>query len=142
MHRDIRNELQRFASDDLVAQQTAFDVWRKIFNEERPHEALGMKTPAEVYHKSKTRFTGTPDDLLYEGMLVRRVKAFGTISLDGNQIFISTAFAGCSVGLKYRQNDLFDLYFANLRLGEIDRSTASFVGAAAPTKEAAQLQES
>src|SRR5690606_9917653 len=49
MHLDIRNELEQCASEDLERQQAAFDIWRKTFNEERPHEALGMRTPAELY---------------------------------------------------------------------------------------------
>ncbi len=44
MHRDIGGELE-----PGTAEQGAMDLWRQEFNQERPHEALGMKCPAEVY---------------------------------------------------------------------------------------------
>ena len=47
MHRDIRMELE-----PDTAEQAALDLWRQEFNRERPHEALGMKCPAEVYQHS------------------------------------------------------------------------------------------
>ena len=135
MHRDIRNELQQCASEDLERQQAAFDIWRKTFNEERPHEALGMRTPAELYRPSPRPFTGAPSNLAYEGMDSRMVLATGEISLDCNRIPLTRALSGWSVGLKHREADLYDVYFANLRIGEINRATASFAGAAAPAKE-------
>src|SRR5690606_21286475 len=135
MHRDIRNELQQCASEDLERQQAAFDIWRKTFNEERPHEALGMRTPAELYRPSPRPFTGAPSNLAYEGMDSRMVLATGEISLDCNRIPLTMALSGWSVGLKHREADLYDVYFANLRIGEINRATASFAGAAAPAKE-------
>jgi len=45
-HLDVERELR---GQDLEGQQAGFDEWRKTFNQERPHEALGMKCPAELY---------------------------------------------------------------------------------------------
>jgi transposase InsO family protein len=49
MHKDMKRELQGNISGDMKAHQQEFDRWRKEFNEVRPHEALGMKTPEEAY---------------------------------------------------------------------------------------------
>src|SRR5277367_457301 len=60
MHRDIRCELQ---AGRIGRDQAAFDLWRQEYNEARPHEALGLKTPAEVYQKSTRLYQGAPEDL-------------------------------------------------------------------------------
>lgn len=126
MHRDIRDELECHAEDDIQKQQAAFDIWRNTFNQERPHEALSMKTPAEVYSNSPRTYEGTPADIHYEGMQSRRVQTTGMIGFNGSQIMISRALSGWSVGLKASGDDTFDVYFAGLRLGKIDSITSSF----------------
>src|SRR4051812_14481597 len=52
LHRDIERELASRVEADRDAQQAACELWRDEFNHERPHEALGGRCPAEVYHKS------------------------------------------------------------------------------------------
>jgi putative transposase len=64
MHRDVRQELQ---AGRIGRDQAAFDLWRQEYNGERPHEALGMKTPAEVYQRSERAYKGTPEDIDYGG---------------------------------------------------------------------------
>jgi len=58
MHRDIKKELQNKVGGDLKQHQKMFDKWKKEFNEIRPHEALGMKTPKECYEKSLRKYWG------------------------------------------------------------------------------------
>jgi putative transposase len=126
MHRDISDELEKCAKDDLGKQQAAFDVWRESFNKERPHEALGMRTPAEVYRKSERKYEGTPADIAYE-MMSRRVKQTGEISLHGKVIALSSVFAGWSVGLEALEEGRYGVYFAELRIGEIDLNESRFL---------------
>lgn len=64
MHLDIRNELECYSQEDLQSQQAAFDIWTTTFNQERPHEALGMQCPDQVYTPSTRPYTGTPEDIL------------------------------------------------------------------------------
>ena len=52
MHRDIAQDVQRWPREDLRAQQRELDRWRQEFDHVRPHEALGGKTPSEVYRAS------------------------------------------------------------------------------------------
>ncbi len=129
MHKDIRDELECHAEEDLVKQQAAFDIWRNTFNQERPHESLSMKTPAEVYCNSPRIYEKTPADIQYEGMQSRRVQTTGMIRFNGSQIMISRALSGWSVGLKTQGDGTYEVYFAGLRLGEIDSSNDSFSAA-------------
>ena len=130
-HLDIERELRG------EEQQASFDEWRHTFNQERPHEALGMKAPAEVYQPSERKFAGTPQDLTYPKMEPRRVQRAGHIVVNGQRAFISKALAGWSVGLEPTEPSKFNLYFGRLLLGQYDESAASFLRSDAPTKTSA-----
>ena len=123
LHLDIRRELQALRRGEYQAE---LDEWRRTFNEERPHEALGMRSPAEVYRRSERKYEGTPDDLQYNGMQSRRVVRPGTIRWEGQPVFISTALKGWSVGLQNCQGDTWKVWFGGLLLGHLESSTASF----------------
>jgi len=119
-HRDVEKELRG------EERQASFEVWRREFNEERPHEALDMKRPAQVYTPSQRKFEGTPEDLKYPRMEARRVHSTGHIHHGKNSVFISSALAGWSVGLEAYAAEKFNVHFARLLLGQYDKSTASF----------------
>jgi transposase InsO family protein len=121
MHRDISLELE-----PGTGQQEALDLWRQEFNQERPHEALGMKCPAEVYKPSPRRYDGTPEDVDYPGMASRKVNPHGDIGWQGMDLFISTSLAGWSVGLKPLSCGRLEVCFGRLLLGWIDPATESF----------------
>jgi len=123
LHLDIELELR---GRDLVELQAGFDEWRHTFNHERPHEALAMRCPAELYQASQRKFEGTPADLEYERMEVRRVNRVGLIGYGGQQFFISTALTGWSVGLEQCTDGKHNVYFGRLLLGQLDQTTASF----------------
>jgi len=133
LHRDIGTELQPHTTE-----QAALDLWREEFNQERPHEALGMKCPAEVYQKSARQYEGTPEDLDYPGWDTRRVTRPGTIVWRGLAFFISTSLAGWSVGLKPVDHGRYELRFGRLLLGWLDTETHSFLRAEDRPQEAVQ----
>jgi putative transposase len=125
LHRDISREIEALGQTD----QSALDMWRQSFNYERPHEALGMRSPAELYRASERKYEGTPEDLHYPQMCSRRVSAQGTIKLDGKTLFLSSALAGWSVGLKPIAEPKMEVWFGRLLLGEADLAAESFVRA-------------
>jgi transposase InsO family protein len=127
LHLDIERELRG------QEQQASFDEWRRKYNEERPHEALAMKRPAELYQPSPRKFEGTPDDLNYPQMESRRVKSTGYIHYGKHLIFISTALSGWSVGLEPCCPGKFNVHFGRLLVGQYDETTASFKRSDAPT---------
>jgi putative transposase len=122
MHGDISRELEAVGEGD----QEALDLWRQTFNYERPHEALGMRCPGEVYVASERKYEGTPEDLDYPQMCSRRVSPKGLISLDGQKLFLSASLAGWSVGLKPIARDVMEVWFGRLLLGQVDLSTSNF----------------
>jgi putative transposase len=127
MHRDMASELERRIDGDLARHQAALQTWRNTFNHERPHEALGMRCPADVYEPSPRRYEGTPDRLTYpEDYLDRMVNSAGQIKLHSVAIPISLALAGWNVGLNSQKPGGFSVYFANLCLGRVDLATESF----------------
>lgn len=121
MHADMYRELEGEIKGDLKMHQAVFDTWRDEFNTERPHASLGMKTPSEFYEPSKRRFVGDVDLAYPADYHVRVVNTRGVIHHKGRRIFISNAFNGYRVGLRYAEGLKLDVYFANWRLGEIDR---------------------
>jgi transposase InsO family protein len=133
LHRDIRTELEPGTTE-----QEALDLWRQEFNHERPHEALGMRCPGEVYQKSQRRYEGSPEDLEYPGLHARRVGPQGRIMWGGMPLFITTSLAGWSVGLKPLENGRQEVWFGRLLLGWIDPATESFLRADIRPQEAGQ----
>lgn len=121
MHRDIGVELQ-----PRTAQQDALDLWREEFNQQRPHEALGMKCPAQVYRNSERPYQGSPEELEYPAMDTRKVGQHGTIKWRGTLLFVTSSLAGWSVGLKPLANGQQEVWFGRLLLGWLDPATESF----------------
>lgn len=127
MHRDIAMEVERTPETDLIAQRAALETWRHTFNYERPHEALGMRRPGELYQKSERKWNGQTDELTYpEGLFRRKVPRNGMIGIDGIKIGISMALSGWHVGLKPCPEDQFLVWFGALCLGTVDLRTQSF----------------
>jgi transposase InsO family protein len=127
MHRDIAMELEIAAQDDIVRQQAELDQWRKIFNEERPHEALGLKTPSEVYVKSSRIYDPSKLELVYpKNCIVRKVSEKGSLKLANRRIQISVALSGYDVGLEPLGHDRYALWFSRLCLGELDLGSVAF----------------
>lgn len=123
LHLDISREVEgRYAGE----QQAVLDQWRKTFNEDRPHEALGMRAPGQVYERSKRQYEGTPSDLEYPSMERRRVTSTGMIRFGAHEYFISTALGGWSLGLEPKGAGIWNVWFGRLLLGQIEERTVSF----------------
>ena len=142
MHADLMREIESIAKRRLKADQAdvkhgarkaGFDLWRKEFNEERPHEALEMKMPSEIYRKSERRYQRGEFDLDYEGMETRKVQATGSIRMKGVSYFLTRSLSGWEVGLSYEKGG-YAVYFCKLRLGTLEPETASILPTAAPEK--------
>lgn len=127
MHRDMAIEVEARAVHDPAAQQAALDVWRQTFNEERPHEALGMRVPKELYASSPRKYDPAPVELVYPpSYMVRRVMKAGHVNLAHRAINISAALGGCEIGLEPLSSERYGVWFCRLRLGELDLSADKF----------------
>lgn len=102
-------------------QQRRFDLYRRDYNEERPHEALGQVPPARFYRPSPRPMPETiPEPDYPAGTQVRRVRSNGEIKWRGGFVFLSTAFIADTVALVEIDNDLFEVRFYDRPIGRID----------------------
>jgi putative transposase len=124
MHRTLKQEATIPPAGSLRAQQRKLDRFREEFNRERPHEALGMKRPAEVYQASMRPFPRRIQTYDYPGhFLVRRVSRAGTIRVLRNQIFVSNTLHEDYVGLEEVDDGVYDLYFCFYQIGRYELRT-------------------
>jgi putative transposase len=121
MHADIAGDLESDPEDTLLLQQRACRRWRQVFNHIRPHEALKQRTPAEVYKPSARKYA-VQRPLFPSEWLKRKVSVNGMIGVDSDDIFISTALEGYTIGLEAcRGRGLrHRVWFYGLRLGEVE----------------------
>jgi putative transposase len=138
MHLDIFRELERGRA---CADQASFDLWRHEFNTERPHEAIGMARPAEVYCPSTRVFKGTPQAIDYGAMDTRTVSKNGTIGYARDYFQISTALQGWNVGLSPTDNGLIEVWLGKLLVGHMDPKTAAFRPTTPPKKSKSRSKD-
>jgi len=124
MHRTMKAECCKPGSANRRAQQQRFNRWKKVFNEDRPHEALGMRTPAEVYQPSARRLDERIKPRLYEaGVRTKRVNRAGFISLNGNTCYVSESLMGVDVAIEESpETGLLAVRYANVKLGWLERT--------------------
>jgi transposase InsO family protein len=121
MHRTLKEEATMPPSSSLRAQQGRFERFREEFNQERPHEGLGMKRPAQVYRPSTRRMPKRIETYDYPGhYLVRRVSRAGTIRVFHKQVFVSNTLQEDYVGLEEVADGVYDLYFCFYQIGRYD----------------------
>jgi transposase InsO family protein len=103
------------------SQQRRFDAFRKIYNEERPHEALGQTPPARHYATSLRRYSGRLKEPEYpDGVHVRRVRTNGEIKWRGELVFVSEVLAGEPIGYQESDDGTWALRYGPIALGSID----------------------
>jgi transposase InsO family protein len=124
MHRTMKAECCQPPSANPWAQQQRLDRWRKEFNEERPHEALGMRVPADVYQASARRLDERIKPRLYDpGTRTLPVSAAGFVALNGGSCYVGESFAGVDVALERdEESGLLLVRYANVKLGSLDES--------------------
>ena len=121
MHRTLKQEATIPPARSLKRQQQKFDAFREEFNQERPHEAIDMKRPAELYRPSDQRLPRKIETYDYPGhFLVRRVSRGGTIRVFHKQPFVSNVLQEDYVGLEEVDDGVYDLYFCFYQIGRYD----------------------
>lgn len=135
LHKDIAAEVAARVQPDKRAQQAALDLWREEYNNQRPHESLQDRCPAEVYRRSTRALPPAPVRLDYgPGYFLRKVTANGSIKWAGQLVQITTTLAGWEVGLRLSSADRLEAWFNYLHLGAIDLQTYRF--GSAPSRSA------
>jgi hypothetical protein len=134
-HETLKAETAMPPRASIRAQQTAFDRFTVHYNEERPHEALGMRTPAEFYRRSKRSMPSVLQEFEYADHLdVRHIRSDGTMKWHGGQLFIGEAFAGELVGVEPLDNGHWQLHLGAMRLGVFHERTRTVLPPPADSK--------
>jgi len=134
MHRDMKTELEGQIDGNLNEHQRIFDKWREDFNTIRPHEALDMKTPSDVYVKSERVYE--PEDVLIvygKGYKSRMVNDRGFLNYKGRRLFVGNPFAGYNVGIKENKGGL-EIWFDDFLIGVVDKITGLIIFESGNTK--------
>lgn len=121
MHRTLKEETASPPADNRRAQQRHFDRFRLEYNEERPHDALDLKTPASLYVPSPRPYPSRLPEIEYpDDMVVRKVRPSGAIKWNGAEVFISDVLEGEPVGLLPLDDRYYRIYFMALPLALFD----------------------
>ncbi|MGB5076160.1 MAG: integrase core domain-containing protein, partial [Sphingorhabdus sp.] len=120
MHLTLKKETTKPAGADFLQQQAHFDRFVDEFNTERPHEALGMKMPAEVYQPTNRTYQGLPElDYPFHDRDALVITC-GRICVHRKKINISTALAGQKLGITGVDDGIWLISFMKYGLGYVD----------------------
>ena len=132
MHLTLKKEATRPAAKNLLQQQARFDAFIDYYNQERPHQALAMRCPAEIYTPSPRPYRGL-EELDYpfhdHAHIVTRC---GRICFGRRKINLSTVFAGQKVGVKQVSDQIWLVSFMHYDLGFFDHETCRLESAENP----------
>lgn len=126
MHRTLKLEATRPPAFNFLGQQEKFFEFMRSYNFERPHQALAMKCPGELYQKSKRPYDGLPDLTYpaYDKTLL--VANCGRICFNNLKIYVTSALANQPVGLKLIDNGIWEVRFGDYDLGYFDEESMKF----------------
>lgn len=128
MHRTLKESAISPPRNNLAEQQRAFNRFTHEYNHERPHQALGQKTPASIYTPSVKPYPAKIPSVEYDSdVIVRQVHTKGEIKWKGERIYVSEALVGEPVALKQVGNNLWELRFSFHHLGILDDITGKIV---------------
>ncbi|QJP97511.1 IS481 family transposase [Pseudomonas fluorescens] len=122
-HRSLKSEvLQGRHFTDLNSAQQAFDIWRDVYNQKRPHQALDMQVPATRYGSSPREYQEQQMAPEYaDGDVVRKVQVKGEIYWRNREYSIGKAFHGLSIAIRETAEDgIHDVYWSRHRIARID----------------------
>ncbi|MBX3635630.1 MAG: transposase family protein [Rubrivivax sp.] len=120
MHKTLKDEATKPPGANSRAQQGKFNVFRREYNEVRPHEALEMSVPAQIYQASPRQMPSRLAAMEYPDRFeVRYVSANGGIRWRKQWVNVTSALVGEYVGLEAVDDGLWDVYFGVKKLGRL-----------------------
>ena len=120
---------------DLRKQQEAFAKFEWEYNHERPHEALGYRTPAEVYVASARIYPARLPEVVYPAeAILRHISDSGNLKWRSEKTFLSKVLDGEIVGLIPQEEDFYEVYFGPILLGWFDATGPVFVVDKGPSR--------
>jgi len=132
MHLTLKKEATKPAAKNFLQQQARFDQFIDTFNTERPHQALNMRYPAEIYTPSPRPYEGLPQlEYPFHDRTVTITRC-GRICMGRRKINLSQAFAGQKVGVKQVEERVWLVSFMQYDLGYFDDETCRIESAENP----------
>ena len=121
MHRTLKHEAVGADRYDFAEQQKRFDIWRKEYNEVRPHEALGQVPPAELYQASPRPFPVEVPEPTYPARFeTKRINHAGYLFLSHYKYYLSWSLQQELVGLEEIMDGHWTVYFGPHALAVVD----------------------
>jgi transposase InsO family protein len=121
MHKTLKKHTANPAALTLGEQQKRFDLFGIEYNQDRPHEALDMHTPASHYKSSARFYPAKEPEVSYpEQMKVCRVLEHGDVYYCGRRFFVTECLSGKYIGIEQIEEDRSRLWYCNYELGTVD----------------------
>ena len=128
MHRTLKEEATIPPGHDLPAQQRRFDSFRQQYNNDRPHQALDNRRPAEVFVPARRHYPLVEPEVNYaHGVTIRRVRHNGEIKWKGRKLYLSEVLAGEPVGLEQIDDRYWSVSFGPQQLLWLDDHTCKLI---------------
>jgi putative transposase len=122
MHLTLKREATKPPGNNFLQQQGRFDEFMRVFNHERPHQALSMRYPAEIYQPSTRPYRGLPElNYPFHDMTIT-VTECGRLCFGRRKINLSVVFAGQNVGVREVADHIWLISFMHYDLGVSVRS--------------------
>ncbi len=120
LHLTLLQDTANPPAHSLRQQLARFKSFQRLYNDERPQQALGNQPPAEHYALSPRRWDGVLREPGYGGEhVVRRVRHNGEIKWQGTTIYIGTALSGEPIGLSENADGSWTACYGPILLGVI-----------------------
>jgi transposase InsO family protein len=129
MHRELKRETTQPAARIQRAQQYRFEMFRRRYNDERPHEAIGDRTPSSLWTPSTRDYPERITPPVYPAHVeIRRVSSAGTFRLHAQQPFLSQVLRGEDIGLEEVGDGIWNIVYYSTLLGKIDERSLQITG--------------
>jgi transposase InsO family protein len=121
MHRSLKRRAIRPARATMAAQQRAFNAFRAEYNDERPHESLGMETPASQYTSSPRPYPAKLPVPEYPGhYTVKQITTGGTFRFANRVLYLANALTGELIGMDEVDDGVWWIYFGTTLIATLD----------------------
>lgn len=121
MHRTLKREAIKPVRATCAAQQRNFDAFRREYNEERPHEALGQVTPASRYRPSRRSYPEQLPAIEYPGhFLVKKITTGGTFRFRDRLLYLANSMVNQPIGLEETDDGVWTIWFNTILLATFD----------------------